>query len=329
MLIEKLMRGPLLQAAKEEGDAGGAAEENQAMQPGPGETMDSVADLNTKPEEEAKEEAKEEATEEEAKEEEKEEAKASEPSIPKSRLDAALARAREAEAELRKMRSAPAEQQTAPASTPAPAQDDDTITRNDAEKRVSELDVEIAKALRDEETTDDQVAALIREQRELQEGIRELDAMEQQSASRTQTQQEIQYNAVVVQLEEDVPVLNPDSDQYSDELAQEVLTLAHALAQQGGRTPSDSLLLAVDYMGAKLGIDKGQTDAIRKETNIERNAAVAEKMPPDVPGMQGTSSDKAGMAGTAADAERMADTEFNALVENDVERYKQLRGDFG
>lgn len=323
MLIEKLMRGPLLQEAEEEGAAGGAAEEEQAVQPGPGETMDSVADLNAKPEEEAKEEA----TEEEAKEEEKEEAKADEPSIPKSRLDSALARAREAEAELRRLRT---EQASAPAPEPkaAPAQDDDTISRSDAEKRVAELDIEIAAALRNEEMDDSDVAALIREQRELQEGIREVDAAQAQSTQRAMTQQEIQYNAVVVQLEEDVPVINPDSEKYDDDLAREVLTLAQALAQQG-RTPSDALLLAVDYMSPKLGISQETAENVRKETNIERNTAVAEKMPPDVPGMQGTSSDKAGATGTAADVERMADAEFNALVDNDLERYKQLRGDFG
>lgn len=323
-----------------EADGGGSADDEPTVQAGPGETAESLKTMDgadrgdavktddktdDKTDEETSAKADDASTDGD-KSDDKSDDKADDEikGIPKSRLDSALARAREAEAALR---VAQAQQAAAPAAAaPAADADDGTMTIAQAEKRVEDLDIEIAKQMKDEEDeTGAKLAVLIREQRELQTGIHEAKAEDQQVDSRAQTSEEIQFDRVVDQLEAQIPQLDPSHDDYNEEMVGEVITLAQALNSQG-RTQANSMLLAVDYMSAKLGISKAEVESVKKETDVAKNVATAKKLPPDMSEAAGTASDKAGVTKDAGKVSDMSEDEFYSLSE-DEDRIKFLRGD--
>ena len=358
-LRERLAREGVLQdKAGDDAKGGGAgddAKDDDALQPGPGETLDSVRGLKVAKGDdddrgdEVKAAADAKAAEEKAAADKKaaddkvaydalsdeEKAAADKKAaddksgdddiggIPKSRLDAVLKRARTAEAEARKLRA-----EAKPEPDPKDDKDDDdgSITVAQAQDRLEELDVEIAKTVKSDEDEDGaKLALLIREQRELQEGVRDARMEEMHADSSRTTSEEIQFDRVVTELEENIPQLNPDHADYDDDMAQETVTLAHALRAQG-RTQGDAMLLAVGYMANKLGIDEKDVKDVKLKTDVAKNVDLAKKLPPDLPGMKGSSSDKGGLTGGPADGVRMDDAEFDAL-RADEERFKILRGD--
>lgn len=354
-LKERLERGVLRDTAGDDGDKGGGAGNDKALQPGPGETLDSVKGLKGAAADDdadaAKAAADAKAAEEKVaadkkvadekvddktdaaaikaaktgdKADDKADDKTDISGIPKSRLDGALKRARSAEAELRKLRAEPKEPV---AGDDKPSDDDDgTITVTQAQDRLETLDVEIAKTIKSDEDEDGaKLAILIREQRELQEGIRDAQMEEARSETTRTTTEEIQFDRVVTELEENIPQLNPEHEDYDDDVTQETITLAQALKAQG-RTQADAMLLAVDYMSAKLGIDGTTVKDVKLKTDVAGNVDKSKKLPPDLPGIKGSSSDKGGLTGEPADGARMDDDEFDVL-RNDEERFKLLRGD--
>ena len=258
-------------------------------------------------------------------------AKGDEPkhSVPKARMDAALIRAREAEA-----RADAAEARADAAAVPAAAakadDDEDTLTIAQAEKRIEALDTEIAKAMKDEDDEDgSKTAGLLREQRELSEGVRDAKLEDATVAQTAKTSESIQFDRVVNDLESRVPTLDPEHEKFDKELTDEVVVLARALYGQGGRSQADSMVLAVDYMSTKLGIDGTDTvKDVKKTTDIAGNVDKASKLPPDLPGSTGGSnSDKAGVTAESRRVMDMSDSDFEALSGNDEEMAK-LRGDF-
>lgn len=339
-LREKLERGVLQDKVDPDkgndlpGGGDDDAKDDDAVQPGPGETPDSVKGLKAaKDDDKGDDKADDKADDKDAKKaadaddaddksDDKADDKADISGIPKSRLDGALKRAREAEAENRKLRA------EAKAEPDKDDKDDDdgTISMSAAQERLEALDLEIAKAAKDVDDEDGaKLALLIREQRELQEGMRDARDEEIRSESTRTTSEEIQFDRVVTELEENIPQLNPAHKDYDDDMAQETVTLAQALRAQG-RTQADAMLLAVGYMEGKLGIDSSTTKDIKLKTDVEKNVDLAKKLPPDLPGVKGTSSDKGGLTGGPADGARMDDDEFAAL-QKDEERFKLLRGD--
>lgn len=343
VLREKLERGVLQDKADDDAKGGGAgddAKDDDALQPGPGETTDSVRGLKAAKDEpddkgddvKADDKADEKDDEKAAKADESDDKSddsadkdadkdADIDGIPKSRLDAVLRRARKAEAELRAERAKPKDEPK-----DEPKDDDDTITITQAQDRLEALDLEIAKAAKDEEDEDGaKLALLIREQRELQEGIREAQWEEHQADSTRQTTEDIQFDRVVTELEESIPMLNPEHKDYDDDATSETVTLAQALRAQG-RTKGDAMLLAVGYMEGKLGIDSSTLKDVKLKTDVEKNVDIAKKMPPDLPGVKGTSSDKGGLTGGPEDGARMDDDEFDALRADDA-KFRLLRGD--
>lgn len=334
-----ILRDVLMDEAGDDGDKGGAPK----VVAGPGETQDSMTDdLNPVKEGEDKGDTADEAkiAEAEAAEAAKKEAEAKDAddkkdadtkkdksvSVPKFRMDAALARARKAEEEAAAARDALAAAQAAPTK---PADDDeDTLTIAQAEKRVDALDGEIAKAMKDEDDEEGtKLAELLREQRELRDGIQEAKGVDARVEQSAQTAEEIQFDRVVTDLEGRIPALDPSHEDYSQELTDETVTLAKAMHGQG-YTQGDSMLLAVDYMSEKLGIKGTDTvKTVKKETDIEKNVELAKKMPPDTPGAKGVASDQAGFSPESKNAMSMSDTEFEALRAN-PEELARLRGDF-
>ena len=333
-----------LEDKADDAKSGGSADDKPTVQPGPGETEDSIvsaglraATVDKKPDEgddkgdEVKDDdakaAKDDDKKDDAKaakdDDKKDDKDAEIKGIPKSRLDAALARTRAAEKELREVR---AKQAAEPATTSAKDDDEDTLTIAQAETRVSDLDVEIAKAMKDEEDeTGAKLAVLLREQRELSEGIQEAKLEDFQTDSRALTSEEIQFDRVVDELESQIPQLDPDHDDYDEDLVSETITLAQALNGQG-RTQADSMLLAVDYMSGRLGITKDVVADVKKGTDIEKNVKLAAKLPPDLTDAKGVASDKAGVTKESGKISDMSTDEFNALTD-DEDRLKFLRGD--
>jgi hypothetical protein len=251
-------------------------------------------------------------------------------SVPKARMDAALVRAREAEAraDAAELRATEAER------TPATAKaddDDDTLTIAQAEKRIGELDAEIAKAMKDEDDEGGAKAAvLLREQRELSEGVRDAKLEDATVAQTAQTTESIQFDRVVTDLEGRIPILDEKHDDFDKDLTDEVVELARALHRQGGRSQGDAMILAVDYMSTKLGLDGTDTvkEVKKKETDIAGNVDKAKKLPPDLAASKaGSDSDKAGVTADSKRAMDMSPEEFEALSGN-PEEMSRLRGDF-
>ena len=314
-----VLREKLEDEAKDDQKGGGTAKADETVQPGPGETSDGITGLRAATVDKDDKVDDKDDDKDDKKDDKDDEIRG----IPKSRLDAALSRARETEKALRDERAKPPSGE--PAKVPA-EDDDDTLTIAQAEKRVADLDLEIAKAARDEEDENGaKLALLLREQRELSEGIRDAQMEDYQSENRAQTSEEIQFDRVVDELESQIPKLDPNHEDYDEDLVQETITLAQALNGQG-RTQADSMLLAVDYMSTRLDIKKDVVAEVKKGTDIEKNVKLAAKLPPDLTEVKGVASDRAGVTKDAGKVSDMSPQEFDALAA-DEDRLKLLRGD--
>lgn len=251
------------------------------------------------------------------------EKKDDEPRIPKAEFDRRIARERE--------RTAAAEARAAELERQASATNHG-VDLDKMEKDIAALEAQHAKLLLDGET--EKAAALAGEIRRAERQIAILESSRMSVRAKELAKEEIRFEAAIERLELEYPALNPDREEYSQELVDEVLLLKDGFEAKG-MPASQALAKAVGYVmrgieapkaeePAKKGMSAGKdkTDS-RKAVQVNKNIEAAAKQPAKTLGV-GQDSDKRG-GDDEENASVMTQEEFAALPES---TRAKLRGDF-
>lgn len=211
-----------------------------------------------------------------------------------------------------------------------------------SEDKVTALDAEYTKLVTDGEHA--KAAEKMKEIRTLERDIAEKKGDLKAQAASARAVEKMRYDIVVERLEAAYPVLNPDSDEFDKDEAQDVADLA-ATYRQRGHTPAEAIQKAakkllgsetkkqneatdvkprVDKEEAEAAAKKAEeVEAARKKKQVEKNVDTTKKQPPDTSKV-GADHDKAGGGITAKDVMRMSQDDFNKLSEEDLSK---MRGD--
>jgi hypothetical protein len=169
-----------------------------------------------------------------------------------------------------------------------------------------------------------ELAAARRELRELTDVLIEHRITERAAAAKEMAKTELKYDALVEQIEKEYPELNPDSDDYDDDKAEEILELRDGFTRNG-MAPYDALKRAMKYV---VGDKRAEKTAARADDRAEKareKAANASRQQPSSLRGAGFDSDKAGGApGEAKNVMKMNQTEFSKLTDD---QRRAMRGD--
>lgn len=235
--------------------------------------------------------------------------------VPKSRLDEVLAKQKALEKQLDDLRA----QKQEPGEAPE-AYDFDA---KEVEYQTLVLDGESQKA-----------AALRKEIRAAERAQLEYEIGSKIGESVSQSQQATALQQAASELEENFPVFNRNSDQYSEEYTQEVIDLRDAFIVKG-ENPVAALTKAAKFVLREYDlVDMGESapapslsgesaprvdEVAKKRAEVSRKLKAAEAQPPEMPGESSTARGE-----KALDIASMTEDEFNALPEATLRR---LRGD--
>ena len=278
-------------------------------------------------EEIVEEQVVEEKVEAEAKDEDKSDEKDEGKFVPKGRFDKAVEKEREArkaaEARELELRSQLRKQG-----------DDDSAAK--VEEEISALEDKLDQAIADGDA--DAKKAIRAQIREKTQGLAEARAAKQAAYATALAVEKVQYANAVQVLEAQFPQMNPDADEFDQEVVGELLELKEAYEAKGmGST--DAIKKAAKYVFRtapaevkKEAAKKEATEAEKaeaadkaaklKEEAIKRGLAAKGKQPPVT--QSGKSSDKGGQ-GAEANVAKMTDKDFAKLPDDEKAR---LRGDF-
>ena len=248
---------------------------------------------------------------------EAEEAKKRNIRIPKSRFDEAQAKARAREQalleEIERLKSG--QQATA-------AQKAVSDMRSKIEELQDKYEDLILDGKKDE-------ARKVRKQVDaLREELVEYQTSVKSDAARRAAVEELSYNAQLAGFEAKYPALNPEHEDFDEDLTNEVATLLNAFVKSGIKR-ADALAKAVRYV---LGpppeqkvSDAAKALAEERAKKAREKAAEADKKQPPSSAKVGLDSDKAGKGGELSiDVMRMSQEKFAKL---DEETKAKLRGD--
>lgn len=244
------------------------------------------------------------------------------PTIPKSRFDDAVARERAraeaAERELADIRKAQQQIQrgidldaTVAQVTALRAKEHDALIDGD-KKTAAEIAAQI-------DTLNRQIAV---EQ-----------AKDMSAAAREQAREEIRWDLTIERIEEQYPALNDKSDEFDQDLTDDVVDKMNGLIARERLPRSEALLRAVREIMHKRapaepaaeskGLDRGkQMD--RKAAAVAKNVDAAKRQPASTKQI-GADSDKHGQTAPVPSATDMTYAEFSALPESTKAK---MRGDF-
>lgn len=334
-LILKRMLAPYMAPAGDEGsDMGGTdtgvIDRGDDFTPTDDEKIDDDQDVDPENPDKGDEKGQKKDDEEEDEKEEKAEEKKSnkrEPKIPVARHKELLERERQRnEALARELAQYKGGQQIAATN--------DRIA--EAEKSMLDMEKAYNKALINGDT--EEASKLMSQIRSTERAIIEAKAEFKTQAAEARAYERVRYDMTVERLEAAYPVLNPDHDDYDEEVAKEVVELQDAYRLKG-LTPAAAAQKAVKVL---LGAETTRQErAITQEARVkeedvakkvaaERKAAAVKKAvdtsgktPPSTTKV-GVDSDKMGGVLTAKDIMKMNQDQFAKLSEADLAR---LRGD--
>ena len=245
----------------------------------------------------------------------KEEGGEDEPKIPKSRFDAQIAKERE-RAQVAERRLAEIEATRAQVARGA------DISKLEAD--VKEIRAQERKALINGE--DEKAAAFSEQADRMNRQIALEQARDLSAADKERAREEIRMELVIERIESDFPVLDEDSDDFDQDITDDVLDKQRGYMERERLSPSKALLKAVKYVldrqapaakeeeGSKgLSAAAKKTDD-RKESAVKKNLAAAAAQPGSTKSV-GADSDKHGQNAPTPAAADMTYEEFSALPE--------------
>lgn len=248
-------------------------------------------------------------------------------SIPKSRFDSAVQKERE-RAEIAERRLAEFEKQQV------------DIQRNadvgKLETQVAELRAAERKALIDND--EEKAAALSTEADRLNRQIAIQQAGHMSAAAKDQALEGMRMELAVENIETNYPQLDENSDEFDQDLTDDVLDKQRGYMERERLSPSKALLKAVKYvMGrnapattapetetGKKGLSAAAKGTDRKAAAVGKNIDAASRQPASTKPV-GADSDKHGQTGATPEAADMTPEEFAALPEATKAK---MRGDF-
>ena len=248
------------------------------------------------------------------------------PKIPKSRFDEQIRKERE-RAEAAERRLAEIDQQRAQISRGADIEK--------LENYVKELRAQERKALI---SGDEAKAAELSAQADaLNRQIAIEQSRDMSAQAKEQAREEIRWDLTLERIETDYPALNPDAEDFDQELTDDVVDKMNGYMQRERLPRSQALLKAVKYVMDRRapavadekpddkpkGLDRGAPQD-RKQAAVAKNIDAANRQPAS-PKKAGADSDKHGQTAPTPDADDMTYEEFSALPETTKAK---MRGDF-
>ena len=261
------------------------------------------------------EQSTEEETEPEAELEEEpvvEEKAAKKPMVPKARLDEVLAKQKALQKQLDEINAANEKAEEAPESYDFDAKE-----------------VEYQNMVLDGET--DKAVALRREIRKAEREQLEYEMRQEMSQTVNQDRQMTALQQAANAMEDAYPVFDRNSDDFSEDMTNEVIELRDAFMMKGYEAV-DALSKAVKYVVKDHDLDQVQESApslagkaqksdelAKKRAQVSKKLKAAEAQPPELPGESSSNHGEKGL-----DLSTMTEEEFDALPEATL---KRLRGD--
>jgi predicted nucleic acid-binding Zn-ribbon protein len=200
-----------------------------------------------------------------------------------------------------------------------------------AEQQLNDLEEKYTQLVLDGSAKE---AAEIRKQmRQLERAISIAEARQEAAAAKDSVKAELLYDAAVDAIEERYPQLNPDDEEFDEDLSQEVLELHTAFVAKG-IAPANSIQRAVKYVMADRGIsvndrgdevDQGKGAGIRRALDTKNRNAAASKAQPPSAAKVGADSDAMGGGISEDSILKMSQEDFAKLSE---EALAKMRGDF-
>lgn len=246
--------------------------------------------------------------------------------IPKARFDEAVRKEREArEAAERRLQEIEQQRQQI-----ARGADIQQLESNVKELRAAERKALIAG-------DDDKAAELGAQADALNRQIAIEQARDMSAAAKEQAREEIRWDMTIERIEAEYPALDEASDEFDQDLTDEVVDRMNGLMSRERLPRSQALLKAVKLVMARRtetaaaasqddkpkGLDRGAAPG-RKEAAVAKNIDAANRQPAS-PKKVGADSDKFGQTKNIPDADDMTFEEFSALPEATK---AQMRGDF-
>jgi len=285
----------------------------------PSEEIVSEDEESTEEETEEEAESEEETTEAEVEVEVEEEVVAVEepkskkkPMVPKARLDEVLAKQKALQKQLDDINAATEKSAEAP-----------------EEYDFDAKEVEYQNMVLDGET--DKAVGLRREIRKAERATLEFEMRAEMNQTVSQDRQMNALQQAANAMEEAYPVFSRDSEDYSEDMTNEVVELRDAFILKGYEAV-DALSKAVRYVVKDNGLDEVDQDApslagtakktdelAKKRTQISKKLKAAESQPPELPGESSSTHGE-----KTLDLSSMTEEEFDALPEATL---KRLRGD--
>tara|TARA_R110002050_G_scaffold233589_1_gene369465 strand:+ start:149 stop:1216 length:1068 start_codon:yes stop_codon:yes gene_type:complete len=232
------------------------------------------------------------------------------PMVPKSRLDEVLAKQKALQKQLDEQVAQQAQMQAE-----APEYDFDT---KELEYQQLIMDMEPEKA-----------SALRQEIRQAEKETMMFEMQQQMGQTVQQSQEAVQLQTTAQIIQEQYPVLDENSADYDETIANEVVELRDAFIVQGYQA-SDALTKATGYViknnapvaqEAVQPKSNVQTIEKKKTATVKKKIEASQAQPPELKG-QGNAERGEG----TLDVDALSEDEFNALP---VETLRRLRGDFG
>ena len=237
---------------------------------------------------------------------------AKKPMVPKARLDEVLAKQKALQKQLDEVNAANVKSEEAPESYDFDAKE--------VEYQNMVLDGESAKAV-----------ALRREIRKAERAELEFEMRQEMSQTVSQDRQQTALQQAAVAMEEAYPVFDRNSEDFSEEMTNEVVELRDAFMGTGYEAV-DALSKAVKYVVKDHDLDQAQESApslagkaqktdelAKKRAIVNKKLRAAEAQPPELPG------ESSSMHGEkTSNLSDMTEEEFAALPEATL---KRLRGD--
>lgn len=201
-----------------------------------------------------------------------------------------------------------------------------------AETEILKLEGEYAKLLTDGET--EKAVAVMSKIRKIERDMTDAKADMKTQAAVSLAVENTRYGVALERIEAAFPQLNPDHDDYDEDLMTDVADLK-VTYQRRGMTPTDALQKAVKKLvGTETSKQEAATEvkpqvaakdvaAERKKAAVEKALDGAKKTPPSTKDV-GMDSDKAGGTISAKDVMKMSYKDFSALPEETLAR---MRGD--
>lgn len=241
-----------------------------------------------------------------------EEKTAKKPMVPKARLDEVLAKQKALQKQLDEINAANEKAEDAP--------EEYDFDAKEVEYQNMVLDGETEKAV-----------ALRREIRKAERATLEYEMRQEMSQTVNQDRQMTALQQAANAMEDAYPVFNRDSDDYNEDITNEVVELRDAFMMKGYEAV-DALSKAVKYVVKDHDLDQAQESApslagkaqktdelAKKRAQVSSKLKAADAQPPELPG-----ESSAHHGERALDLSTMTEEEFAALPEATL---KRLRGD--